>query len=166
MKLESMSSNIVNLMTTLAKNEGLARLLTYDVPNPFENNLPAPDWRELVKPNGSKAKIFPYPFSPEATTDDGSFIRVYYNQGEFNGNEVIADSDINFDIIVAKGLWTIDDGERSLLRPYEMLGRVVDLVGRNGIGRTRLKAEGFQFMYINTKFDAIRLYTKYMSVET
>jgi hypothetical protein len=168
MKLESMSKNIVNIMFTLAKNEMLGRLLVHDVSNPYDLSLPKPTVEELIKPDASTAKIFPYPFDAEATDLDGSFIRVYYNDGEFNENEVIAESNIHIDIIVSKTLWLINDnGKQSLIRPYDIAGRVVDLVGRQSIGsNVKLRFEGYQHLYVNTKYDCIRLYAEYMSVET
>ena len=59
-----------------------------------------------------------------------------------------------------------DTKNESLIRPYEIMDRVVDLVGKRGIGDVRLEIAGFQHLYINTKFDSIRLYCNYTSVET
>ena len=163
-------------MFALAKNEMLARLLTHDVKYPYDLSLPKPTVEGLIKPDSSTAKIFPYPFDPDATTLDGSFIRVYYNDGDFNENEVIAESHIHIDIIVSKTLWLINNnpnpinqpnGGESLIRPYDIAGRVVDLVGRRSIGSTtKLRFQGYQHLYVNTKYDCIRLYAEYMSVET
>lgn len=166
MKLETMSKNIVNIMFSLARNPMLGKLLTHDVKNPYDNNLAFPQVSDLIKPDASTAKIFPYPFDPDATTMDGSFIRVYYNDGDFNSNETIAESQLHIDIIVSKTLWLIDNGNESLIRPYDIAGRVVDLVGRRSINSTvKLNFTGYQHLYINTKFDCIRLYAQYMSVE-
>lgn len=163
-----MSKNIINIMFTLAKNEMLGRLLTHDVSNPYDLSLAKPTVEGLIKPDASTAKIFPYPFDAEATDLDGSFIRVYYNDGEFNDNEVIVESNIHIDIIVSKTLWLINDnGRESLIRPYDIAGRVIDLVGRRSIGtNVKLRFEGYQHLYVNTKYDCIRLYADYMSVET
>jgi hypothetical protein len=165
MKMESMSNNIVNIMFELSKNEGLARLLVNNVDNPFET--PVNNSTSLITPNANESKIYPYPFDPEATVTDGSFIRVYYNDGEFSDNEAIAESQLHIDIIVAKSLWLINDGQKSLIRPYEIMGRVIDMVGKKSLNSTiKLKFEGYQHLAVNTKFDAIRLYSNYMSVES
>lgn len=167
MKLETMSKNIVSIMFTLAKNEMLGRLIVHDVSNPYDLSLSKPSVADLIKPDGISSKIFPYPFDPDATTLDGSFIRVYYNDGDFNDNEVIAESAIHIDIIVSKNLWLINNGDDSIIRPYDIAGRVVDLVGRRSIGNgVKIKFKGYQHLYINTKYDCIRLYSEYMSVET
>ena len=165
MKMETMSRNIVSICTELAKNEGIAMLLVNDVKTPFDTVLNPPvDKSKLVL-----TKIFPYPFDLEATVEDGSFIRVYYNDGEFNSNEVIAESQLNIDIVVSMSLWLIRDdiSKKSLIRPYEIMGRVLDVIGRRSNNTTiKLNFDGYQHLYINPKFDAIRLYSNYMSIET
>jgi hypothetical protein len=174
MKLETMPRNIVDIMIKLAKNEMLGRLLVHDISTPYDMSLPAPNWQDLIKQDGSMTKFFPYPFDPDATTLDGTFIRVYYNDGEFNENEVIADSQLHIDIICSKTLWLINDSQdgnpnygKSTIRPYDIMGRVVDLVGKRSIGTgIKVKFDGYQHLYVNTKFDCIRLYANYMSVES
>lgn len=172
MKLETMSKNIVNVVTTLSKNEMLGRLLTHDVPTPYLIDLAKPNPSDLINLTSSKAKIFPYPFDPEATEYDGSFIRVYYSTGEFNDNETIAESTLTIDVIVSKTLWLINDKAKptdrgqSLIRPYDIAGRVIDLVGKRSIGSSvKLKFQGYSHLYVNAKFDCIRLYADYMSIE-
>ena len=174
MKMESMSKNIVKIMVELANNDGLARLLINNNSTPFATSV---DKSKIITTNADESKIFPYPFDVEAQTEDGSFIRVYYNNGEFNSNEVIAESQLHIDIICARSLWLINSGNptpqkpngdgESQIRPYEIMGRVVDMVGKRGLSKTiKLKFDGWQHLYINTKFDAIRLYGNYMSVES
>ncbi len=176
MKMESMSKNIVDVMFELTKNNGLIELLINNnnsLPllrdgNALEKKIEDSKIRKsLIKPNSIASKISPFPFDPDAQLEDESFIRVYYNNGEFNSNEVIGESQLHIDIIVAKSLWLINDGERSLIRPYEIMGRVMDMVGKRSLNSTvRLNFEGYQHLAVNTKFDAIRLYSTYMSVET
>jgi len=168
MKLETMSKNVVSVVWTLAHNPMLGRLLTTDFADPYDvEKYPAPDPKELMNPNSSDAKIFPYPFDADATTLDGSFIRVYYNDGDFNSNETIAEAQLHIDIIVSKDLWLIhNDRNESLIRPYDIMGRVIDLVGRRSIGKgAKIKFTGYQHLYVNTQFDCIRLTAEYMSVE-
>lgn len=160
MKMELMSQNIVNMMYELTKNQGIARLVANDIINPFSVDISNPD--SLIM-----NRIHPVPFDIEATTLDGTFIRIYYNRGELNSVEVIAESQILVDVICSRNLWLIrDEVGRSAIRPYEIMGRVVDMLGRNSLNnKIRLEFEGYQHLYINTKFDCIRLYAKYMSVE-
>ena len=151
-------------MGELTKNQGLARLLVNNDDNPFTK--PVENTHKLIIPDASSSKIFPYPFDPEATVNDGSFIRVYYNDGSFNSNETIAESQLHIDIIVAKKLWLINNGDESMIRPYEIMGHVVSMLGKRSLNTTiKLNFEGYMHMYINSKFDAVRLFANYMSVE-
>lgn len=166
MRLESLSKNIVTIMDELAKNDGLARLLVNNVSNPFSNSLPVIDLSKLTNQKSDLCRIHPYPFDPDAQVEDNSFIRVYYPNGQFNENEVIAETQVNIDIIVAKSLWLIDDGLKKMIRPYEIMSRVTDMIGRGSLNATiKLKFSGWNHLAVNTKFDAIRLYSEYMSVE-
>lgn len=166
-KMNTLSKNIIDIMQQLSKNDGLARLLVYDDDNPFDPSLPSCNGVKLINPKSDTCKIFPYPFDPDATDKDTSLIRVYYNRGEFNENETIQDMSLHIDIIVAKSLWLINNGRTSSIRPYEIMDRVIDMVGKKSLNSTiKLKFDGWQHLAVNTKFDAIRLYSDYFSVET
>jgi hypothetical protein len=166
-KINTLSKNIVDVMVALSKNEGLARLLVNNADNPFDSSLPIIDKSKLINPKSESCRIYPYPFDPNATIEDSSFIRVYYNQGDFNENQVIQEMNLHVDIIVAKSLWLCNDGRNSLIRPYEIMDRVIDMIGhRSGNPTIKVKFDGWQHLAVNTKFDAIRLYSDYFSVET
>ena len=167
MKLESMSKNIVGTMITLSRNEMLRRLICVN-DNPYDLTKPIPEYQEVINPSSEKARIHPYAFNAENSEEEvGVFVRVYYNDGDFNENEVIAESQLHVDIICHKDLWLINNGRESIIRPYDIAGRVIDLVGRRSIGtHSKLKFTGYQHLYINRKFECIRLYAEYMSVET
>jgi hypothetical protein len=158
--MELMSQNIVNMMNELIKNQGIARLISNDIPEPFTVNVANPS-------NLLMNRIHPVPFDIEATTLDGTFLRIYYNQGTIGKQEIITESQVHIDIICSRNLWLIkDEVGRSGMRPYELAGRVVDMLGRNSNNSTiRLEFEGYQHLYINAKFDCIRLYANYDSVE-
>jgi hypothetical protein len=162
MRLESLSKNIVEVMKALAKNEGLARLLLHNVSNPDYQTAPEQK-NNIANPSSDHCKIFPYPFDPEAQIEDECFIRVYYNDGELSENEVIAETQLNIDIICAKSLWLVDGGK---IRPYEIMALVMNQIGQRSVGSTiKLKFDGFQHLAVNTKFDCIRLYSQYWTVE-
>lgn len=163
-KVNNLSTNVIDVMSTLKDNDGLAELLTNNTSNPF--TTPVKDKSVLINPKNNNCKIFPYPFDPEAQLEDSSFIRVYYSRGDFNENEVIQEMTMNIDVIVAKSLWLINDGQRSLIRPYEIMDRIIDTVGYRSVnGKIRLKITGWQHLAINTRFEAIRLYCDYYNVE-
>lgn len=165
-KLGSLSKDVVKTMMALSKNEGIARLLVNHEENPFEN--PVGDNKvHLANPKSELCKIFPYPFDTTATENQGVSIRVYYNNGTLNENEVISEMQLHIDIIVSKDLWLINNGEESMIRPYEIMSRVVETIGRKGVGSAiRLDIDGWQHLSVNTKIDAIRIYCENFSVET
>lgn len=155
-----MSQNLVNIMYELVKNQGIARLLANDIKEPFSV--------EVKNPNALiMQRIDPLPFNIEATTQDGTFIRVYYNQGSLDSSEAITESEILIDIICSRNLWLIhDEIGRASIRPYEIMGRTIDMLGKNSLNKTiRLEFDGYQHLYINNKFDCIRLYANYTSIE-
>lgn len=171
-----MSKNVVNIMIQLAKNDALVKLLVNNDNTPFDEEVSL-KMSELINPNSPDAKILPFPFDVDTAIEDSASIRVYYNDGEFDSSEVIAESQLHIDIICARSIWLMNDGKttdtypngdgNSKIRPYEIMGRVVDLLGRRSINSTiRLNFESYQHLYINAKYDAIRLYCNYMSVET
>ena len=163
-KVNNLSKNIVDIMTALSQNQGLAQLLVNNEQNPFQKQIT--NLKDIARPSSDICRIYPYPFDPEAQIEDSSFIRVYYNQAEFNSNETIQEMDLHIDIIVAKNLWLINDNSRPLIRPYEIMDRVIDIVGKRSINNLiSVKFDGWQHLAVNTKFDAIRLYSQYYSVE-
>lgn len=177
-KMNYLSDNIIKIMNELSKDEGLVKLLLNNEDCPIQTDLPNEfvlsgstndkKYRKIIKPNDDFCRISPIPFTPEAITDDNSFIRVYYNIGEFDGSEVINELQLNIDIVVAKSLWLIHDKDRnkSQIRPYEIMARIVDRIGkRSGNPLIQVDFNGFQHLSVNTKFDAIRLYSEYFNIK-
>lgn len=185
MKLQSMSTQLLNLLLEMVRvdangkpiHQGLLKLLYSNDTSPYKADEVTSDIaNEMINPTSPNIKIYPYPFDLDATTTDGSFIRMYYNSGAFNENEVILESKIVIDVVVARSLWLInsDDGKisqgdvKSLIRPYEIMGQIIDTLGRDSFNFLTIDMtfSNFQHLYVNDKFDCIRLYANYMSVET
>lgn len=164
MKTEYMSKSITDIMKKLSSNKALVQLLVNNVDNPYSVNI---DLNKLdIMGTSSDAKISPVPFNPNANQEDSSFIRIYYNDGELDETEVITESNIFIDIVVAKNLWLINDSRSSLIRPYEIMGRVIDLVGRRSVGTgVKVRFRAYNHLHVNEKFDAIRLYAEYFNVK-
>jgi hypothetical protein len=163
MRMTQLSTHLVNVMQELIKNQGIAMLLANDTLTPFDTTVADPSKLLMTR-------IHPVPFDIDATTTDGTFIRVYYNQGQLSGDENITEAQILIDIVCSKPLWLISEvingNKTSLIRPYEIMDRVVDMLGKNSINsKIRLEFDGFQHLYINTKFDCVRLYANYWEIE-
>lgn len=152
-----MSQDLVGMMNALDKNLGIRTLIGNDVTDPFKVTAPS---------SILLTRLHPYPFDIEATTLDGTFIRIYYNQGSLDEKMIITDAQVHIDIICSRNLWLIhDEIGRSSIRPYEIMSRVIDTLGLNGL-TTPLSFDGYQHLYINTKFDCIRLYANHFKIET
>lgn len=165
----TMSNKIVDVMSIVSLNETLVKLLLNNETDPYNSPFPT-DYREgdIIKQSSKYCKISPTPFNPEAEDEDGSMIRVYYNNADFNDNETIMEADIFIDIIVAKKIWLINNRKinKSFVRPYEIANIIINTLGRDSIHNPPpLKFKGFNHLHINTMFDSIRIYAEDFSVE-
>lgn len=172
-RVHKMSDDIVNIMNALRYNDRLVNLLIIDNNNIAFTNENRPEGfinesnveiknLQIVDQNSAFCRVSPTPFNPEAEEEDKSMIRVYYNQGEFK-SEIIAEYSLFIDIIVAKSLWLIYDQSygKHIIRPYEIMDCIIDTIGkRNGNPLVSVNFTGYQHLAVNTKFDAIRLYSE------
>lgn len=170
-KMRYMSKSLINAMTALSQDEGLVKLLLNDEDTPLSCELPmnfvnsgksnVKKFSKIIQQSSSFCRISPIPFSLDIETEEGSFIKMYYQKGEFDNAEIMNSLSFNIDIIVAKRLWLIHDdltGER-LIRPYEIMDRVIDILGKNAIGNNyKMDITDFQHLSVNDKFDSIRIY--------
>lgn len=167
MNFDTMSKNLTDVLSKLSKNDALCKLLINESTEPLKDGLLPSINSEIIRPTSKNARIFPYPFAEDSTSEDGIFLRVYYNNGELDESEVIGEAQIHIDIVCAKSLWLIRTERGSSVRPYEIMSRVMDSVGKKSVGSgIKLSFRRYQHMYVNQQFDAIRLYAKYMTVET
>ncbi len=179
MRIEAMSNNIIKIMDALRYNDRLVSLLlindsesNFDIndrPEGFEsneNNMRKKN-QQIINQNSSFCRISPTPFDPNAQEKDKSMIRVYYNNVEYD-SELVSESHLHIDIIVAKSLWLAYDNQekRSLIRPYEISGCIMDAIGRrSGNPVITINFQGGQHLAVNTMFDAFRLYSDYFKPE-
>lgn len=157
-----MSNNVVELMSAIATNKGIRRLLYINERDPFnaryDRRVPTRD--EILSNTSKYGRIKPVSFNTEATTEDRTEIRVYYNIGRIDGSGKQVDANLHIDIICAKDLWLIEDAiGRSKIRPYEILSRVSDEIGANNRNNIKIGTMSqFQMLSVNEQFDAIRVY--------
>jgi hypothetical protein len=150
--IELIADNLPLILQEIVKVKEIVKYLTYDLKNP----LSQPDVA-IPATNLIMTKVFPYPFLPNSTLSDCSEIRVYYPDGIFDGSQEIAQTSLFFDIIVAKGLWLVNDGKSSI-RPYMIMHHLVKHFGGQSIGTLgKLHFENFIHMNVDERFDAIRL---------
>lgn len=159
-KLELLSDNLTIILNELLNSQEVAKYLTYPYGNAIERpnvTLPA---KSLMMKN-----VFPYPFNPKIQTEDCSQIRVYYPDGEIDDSEAWLDTDVFFDIVVAKTLWLVSDSEREAIRPYEILRYLIEHFKDRSIGTVgKLKFSRFVHLNVNENFDAIRIGARMLTV--
>lgn len=157
-----MSNNVVDLMNAIAKNKGIRRLLYINESDPFnsrhDEDIPTRD--EILSTRSEYGRIKPVSFNTDATIEDRSEVRVYYNIGRVDSSGKQVDANIHIDIICAKDLWLIENAiGRSKIRPYEILSRISDEIGAQNKNSLSLGTMSqFQMLSVNEQFDAIRVY--------
>lgn len=152
LKINNISTNLTLILQEMVKNQNICKYLNYNQKNPLsQNNLTLP-LNSLIM-----TKIFPYPFDVSTVDEDMSNVRVYYPKGDFTNNQVIENTDVFFDIIVAKNLWLVNDGT-SLIRPYEIMKEIYNDFQNKSVSTVgRLKFKRFIHVPVNKSFDCVRL---------
>lgn len=142
-------------MKEVTENQTICKYLNYNQSNPLSQadlSIPA---TPLIM-----TKIFPYPFDLGTEQSDVSHIRIYYPKGDFGTNQIIENTDILFDIVVAKKLWLVND-ESPLIRPYEIMKSLINhFDGRTVSTAGRLRFRRFLHVGVNDKFDCVRVYAE------
>lgn len=153
MKLKLLSPNLILLLQEILKNQNLCKLINYNQSNPYIQ----PD---LTNPNSLMLKkVFPFPFDTKVSTEEGTQLRVYYQDTIFKNNQVIEDSMIYFDIICSKSqnIWLINDGDPKI-RPYEIMSELITHLSDRPIETLGVvKFKKFVHVNVNDKFDCIRV---------
>jgi len=158
-KLELLSPNLILILEELLKNRNLCKYLVYNTSNPLSGANITNTKTLLFK------QLFPYPFYPLANQEDGSQLHVYYPSGKIE-NKVIGDTQIYFDIVVAKGIWLINDGTNAQIRPYMIMKEIINILDDKSLLTVgSLHFSDFRHIFINDKFDCLRLITPMTTFE-
>lgn len=160
-KLELLSPNLVIILNEIIKDNEIAKYLYYNQSNPLSQvDIPLPAKNLMFK------NVYPYPFDNSAAATDTSQVRAYYPNGLFENREIIHDTRIVFDIIVAKSLWLVNDGS-PLIRPYEIMKNIVNLFSDKSVGTLgKINFHRFVHLTVNEKFDAIRVEATMLTIGT
>jgi hypothetical protein len=160
-KLELLSKNIPLMLEQILNSREITKYLTYNQKNPLSQVNTALPANGLMFKN-----VFPYPFDSTATLEDCSQVRVYYSNGYLDTREITHNTQIVFDIIVAKSLWLVNDGV-SLVRPYEIMKHIVALFSDKSVGTLgKINFHRFVHLTVNDKFNAIRLEASMLTIGT
>lgn len=151
--MELLSDNLTLILNQLISNQKIVKYLYYNEKSPQGK----PDVKLPAK-NLILSKIHPYPFDPIATTEEGTEIRVYFPEGQFDGSRAVADTFLHIDIVTAKSLWLTNDNDKSQIRPYMIMKEIIEHFAGKSIGTLgRMNFHNFIHLHINDKFDALRI---------
>lgn len=160
MNLQTISSDLVNLLGKLLRDDDLLYLVGNDVMRPFEA---AKKNVSLLAPNGTDQRFFPYPFNVEYKEGLRSQVHIYFPAMTFESNDIVENILIWFDIVVHKELWLIEkrlaDGSvAKLIRPYEIAQNIAETIKRVESGRDlRVDLTNFDHLGVNANYQAIRI---------
>lgn len=152
-KLDFLSDNLILILNELVNNQTIVKYLNYSQSNPqSQPNLTLPATPLMMK------NVLPYPFDPSTKTDNTSQLHIYYPRGDIKNFTVIENEEVYFDIVVEKRTgWLINDGSSSI-RPYMIMKEIIRNFDGKSIGTLgKLKFKKFLHVYINERFDCIRL---------
>lgn len=156
-RLSLLSPNLNIVLSELLKNQKICKLVKH-INNPYNQPDIVNTQSELLF-----KRIFPFPFDPNATTEKGTQIRVYY--GNINlKNNVIEQSNIHIDIICSKSedVWLVKGHGQT--RPYEIVSEILTYFNRSIDTLGKLKFHRVVPFYVNSEFDGIRIIAEMMTI--
>lgn len=158
LKLELLSPNLVLIIDEILNNQNICKYLYYNTKNPLgESNLTLPA-------NSLKlTKVYPCRINT-AITDECTQLRIYYPGAKLNAVGATEDIWVSFDILCHINLWLINDGTNSLIRPYEIMKELTNLFDQSLSTVGKLVFKEFNQIFVNDKFDCIRLMAKMMTI--
>lgn len=158
MKLELLSTNLVQIIERCVNAQDLAKLIYYNGQNPFSQEAVNPS---LIAPYGQSERVLPYPFNLNFKDDQRSQLHIYYPDVQFVNNSNVEQTVVWFDIIVHKNLWLFTQDGKKLVRPYEIASQIAKLFDgtipntNSTVGELNFIAMGH--VTVNEEFDGLRL---------
>lgn len=154
MDFERMSSNIIDIIGELSKNRKLVNYIAHNGDNPSTQNI---SFKEIA-PSSKGEKVFAYPFDIDFTSDVRTELHIYYPNFEMDNNGHSSKIIINFDIVVHKSIWLVNDGGKKIIRPYQIAKYIIDsLKGKKIGGLGDIHFIGGAHTIANSKFEGLRL---------
>lgn len=158
MKLELLSTNLVQIIDRCVMAEDLGKLLVHNGQNPLSQ---APANPSDIAPFGKTERILPYPFDFRFKSDQRSQLHIYYPDVKFKNNSNVEQTVVWFDIIVHKKLWLYQQDNKKLVRPYDIASQITRIFDgsipntKSTVGELNFLAMGH--VTVNEEFDGLRL---------
>lgn len=167
-KLDNLSKSVIAIMKVILTNKNVMQLVVRDNDKPFEKNVTDEELLKVGNPlDKENGRVLPFPFSPFASTKEQTTIRAYFPTGKLDSSSVWRDTDIIIDIVVARGIWLIENEVREHeIRPYRIMSELVTLLDKEAVDPMgKLEFKGFEHLSVNQEFDAIRMFFKFDSID-
>lgn len=156
-KLDKFSSNIIDLIDEILKNQEICNLIGQEGNIPVSKPVLAKD----IAPYGVKERVYAYPFDIDFTDDVRSQLHVYYPSFSFENNGHVAEIIVIFDIVVHKKIWLMMDNKKKVIRAYEVAKNIVSSMGDKRIGNIgKIHFIEGSHTIINSEFEGVRLVAK------
>lgn len=158
MQLSLLSTNLLLAIEELLKDQYLSKLLSVYSQEPIKT--PDFDTNTLVLEN-----IFPYAYNEEIPDVQKVELRLFYPEGQFDGSNNVAVSDLFFQIVCHRNLSRIKINDEMKLRDIEIMDRIVKLFSDKTIktlGTVQFK--GFQYGHINKDYFMYTLFAEVMNL--
>jgi hypothetical protein len=161
MNINSISSDVVEILGKLMYNNNIVKLIGNDIVRPFEQDAKP---ISKIAPTGIDERFLPLPFPIEYREGIRSQIHVYVPSMTFVSNDIVQNIVVWFDIVVHKDLWLIErrlenNRFKKLIRPYEVAREIANEMKRFEIGERDLTIDlvAFDHLGVNDNYQAIRL---------
>lgn len=161
MNMKFLSSDLVEMLGKLMNNEDIVKLVGNDTHRPYESDRKP---ISAIAPNGTDQRFLPYPFDVEYREGIRSQIHIYYPAMTFEGNDIVENVIVWFDIVCHTDLWLIEkhlEGTRyeKLIRPYELAKGIANEMKKVTVNRRDLTIDlvSFDHLAVNENYQAIRL---------
>lgn len=157
-RLEKMSSNIIDIIDKVLKNQELCNLLGYDGNLPLKEPILAKD----IAPMSKNQRVFAYPFDINYTDDVRSQLHIYYPNFEFTSNGHAVQMIVIFDVVVHKKIWLMLDNQKKVIRAYEIIKQIVSSMNGVNIGDLgKIHFMEGNHTIINSEFEGVRLVAQF-----
>lgn len=161
MDLTRMSSNLIDIIEEVLKNQELVNLIGYNGNFPIlPPNVPVVP--KDIAPKGSKERIFPYPFNVDYKADVRTQLHIYYPSFRFKNNGHANEIILIFDVVVHKSIWLMQDNNKKVIRPYQICKQIVDTFKDKKVGQLgEIHFVDGSHTLINSDFEGVRLVAKF-----
>jgi hypothetical protein len=149
-----LSNNIITIINEMLKNQILVNYIGHDGDNPESQNIQP----KSIAPKGSNERILPYPFDTNFKGTVRSQVHIYYPNLSFENNGYANKTVVFFDVMVHKNIWLVTDNNRKLIRPYQIVGHIIETFKDkhiNNLGKLHF-LEG-NHVVANEEFEGFRL---------